>query len=224
MTQVHVQPLGQRRASLHGPTSWASLRHHVATWGRYALGVFCVALLCVDVATNNWEVIDFIGDAKHLLTPLLTIQRPDDMATQFIFPDDASPGHVSTVGQFMLNVSLAQIQARDSRTFILGMGFHRIDNHANDICGRLVQVYPIADPNATSVRLGSVVDSITFVGGNGLSHGFRDMAATANAAVGMNETQLRARGYTPARHGTDLRLTTPLSIPPPHQASTTTVS
>ncbi|RHY35606.1 hypothetical protein DYB25_014178 [Aphanomyces astaci] len=102
------------------------------------------------------------------------------------------------------------------------MGSHTIEDSANDICGRLVQSYPVNNPNATSVQLGSVVDGITFMRDTALKKGFRD--TSSDAATGMKETQLRALGYVPARHGTDLRLTAPLVLPPPGQATAGSVS
>ncbi|RHY41853.1 hypothetical protein DYB38_004219 [Aphanomyces astaci] len=220
MAQVHVMPFNE--SVRRSPSGYGQYIQVIATWGKVALGVFCLALLCMDVAMNNWDIIDYIGDAKHLLTPLLTIESPDEIAAQFAFPHGASTLHVSTIGQFMINTSLAQIQAQDSHSFILSMGSHTIEDSTNDICGRLVQSYPVNDPNATSVQLGSVVDGITFMRDTALKNGFRD--TSSDAATGMKETQLRALGYVPARHGTDLRLTAPLVLPPPGQATAGSVS
>ncbi|KAF0716422.1 hypothetical protein AaE_011100 [Aphanomyces astaci] len=222
MAQVHVMPFNE--SVRRSPSGYGQYIQVIATWGKVALGVFCLALLCMDVAMNNWDIIDYIGDAKHLLTPLLTIESPDEIAAQFAFPHGASTLHVSTIGQFMINTSLAQIQAQDSHSFILSMGSHTIEDSANDICGRLVQSYPVNDPNATSVQLGSVVDGITFVRDTALTHWLGNTQSSPQATDGMNETQLRALGYVPARHSTDLRLTAPLVLPPPGQVTAGSVS
>ncbi|RHY29852.1 hypothetical protein DYB32_004794 [Aphanomyces invadans] len=188
------------------------------------LSYMCILLLVVDVISNNWEVIDYIANAKHLLTPLLDVNSPTDMLAQYSFPEMASPLRASKVGRFMINSSFASIQARDSSTFMLGTTTHDIVGKANDICGQLVDKYPITDLNATTMQLGSVVDSITFIRGNVLSHWFGDSKTAPRATTSMNETQLRAMGYAPGRLSTDLRLTTPVAIPPPGQNTTASIS
>ncbi|ETV90203.1 hypothetical protein H310_14959 [Aphanomyces invadans] len=188
------------------------------------LGYLCTILLVVDVCGNNWELIDYVGDAKHLLTPLLTVAEFDQIGHAFVFPVGNAPDHVSQVGQFMMNTSLAQIQARDSDTYILGTTMHPIQDSVNDICGHLVSSYPLPSANATSVRLGNVADGISFVRGTALSHWFSDTRSAPPADQGMNETQLRAMGYGPVRHGTDLRLTTHVAVPRPGEIVTTSIS
>ncbi|RHY24369.1 hypothetical protein DYB32_009870 [Aphanomyces invadans] len=188
------------------------------------LGLACVFLLCVDMLCNNWEVIDYVGNAKHLLTPLLTIPTTSKLIHQFAFPRHASPAQVSQIGQFMINTTLAHVQTRDSHTYILGTTKHLVKNSDNDICGQLVSSYPVRNPAAAAVQLGSVADFITFVRGDALTHWFGDTQTSPRATTGMNETQLRALGYIPARHGTDLRLTAAVALPPSGQPTAATVA
>ncbi|RHY90927.1 hypothetical protein DYB35_003736 [Aphanomyces astaci] len=206
------------------PSSHLTLISQWAKVAKVALGVFCTFLLVVDVSSNNWELIDYVGDAKHLLTPLLAIDSVDTMQDRFTFCDGGAPSDMSQIGQFHINISLAQIQARDSNTFILGTTKHLIQDRANDICGQIVQSYPIKDPTAKSVRLGTVDDGITFARGTALTHWLGNTLSSPQATDGMNETQLRALGYVPARHSTDLRLMTPLVLPPPGQVTAGSVS
>ncbi|RHY07594.1 hypothetical protein DYB25_008166 [Aphanomyces astaci] len=206
------------------PSSHLTLISQWAKVAKVALGVFCTFLLVVDVSSNNWELIDYVGDAKHLLTPLLAIDSVDTMQDRFTFCDGGAPSDMSQIGQFHINISLAQIQARDSNTFILGTTKHLIQDRANDICGEIVQSYPIKDPTAKSVRLGTVDDDITFARGTALTHWLGNTQSLPQATDGMNETQLRALGYVPARHSTDLRLMTPLVLPPPGQVTAGSVS
>ncbi|RHY05121.1 hypothetical protein DYB25_008669 [Aphanomyces astaci] len=222
-----------RSASISSEVGWANIVPAKATksklyqWskagGQQVLGKLCLVLLVIDVISNNWAIIDYVGDAKHLLTPMLDLNTPEAMLDQYAFPSNESPALMSKVGRFMVNTSFAHIQARGSHTFMLGTTVHPIHDSVNDICGQLVQTYPIKDPNATTVQLGNVLDSVTFIRGNALTHWFSDTNSARQATKGMNETQLRAMGYTPGRHSTDLRLTTPLVLPPPGQVTTGSV-
>ncbi|KAF0685251.1 hypothetical protein As57867_022743, partial [Aphanomyces stellatus] len=184
---------------------------HVTKYVQVILGTICVVLLCIDIVANNWELIDFVGDAQHLKTPLLDSRSIDDLDTNFVFPITASPVNISRVGRFMLECTIEAVTKRDNSAYFLNMGDFLIQDARNDICRTLVQTYPV---NATTtigsaVRLGVVVDDITFIRGSTLGRLFGTDSATP-AAIGSNASTLTAMGYVPGRVDTDMRLTTPL--------------
>ncbi|KAH9098974.1 hypothetical protein LEN26_016468 [Aphanomyces euteiches] len=181
-------------------------------------GVACALLLCVDVFANNWELINYVGNAKHFLTPLLDVVSVDDIEVDYVFPVGASPNQVSKIGRFMLDSSLAQILNRDGTSYYLSLGSFKVLDSRNDNCGQMVATYliPNASVNST-VRIGTVVDGITYIRGNMLSHWFSDTYSQPWALPGSNDATLRALNYLPARAMTDMRVTVPLVVPPPGQ-------
>ncbi|KAH9123863.1 hypothetical protein AeMF1_005272 [Aphanomyces euteiches] len=181
-------------------------------------GVACALLLCVDVFANNWELINYVGNAKHFLTPLLDVVSVDDIEVDYVFPVGASPNQVSKIGRFMLDSSLAQILNRDGTSYYLSLGSFKVLDSRNDNCGQMVATYliPNASVNST-VSVGNVRDSITYIRGNTLSHRFSDTYSQPWALPGSNDATLRALNYLPARAMTDMRVTVPLVVPPPGQ-------
>ncbi|KAG9401097.1 hypothetical protein AC1031_009855 [Aphanomyces cochlioides] len=178
----------------------------------------CAVLLCVDVFGNNWELINYVGNGKKFLTPLLDVESTDDMEVDYAFPVGASPNQVSKIGRFMLDTTLTQILNRDGTSYFLSLGSFKILDSRNDNCGQMVATYPIPNASVNStVRVGNVKDSITYIRGNTLSHWFSDTKTLPLAPPGSNDATLRAMNYVPARVMTDMRLTVPLVVPPPGQ-------
>ncbi|KAF0711949.1 Aste57867_4971 [Aphanomyces stellatus] len=185
---------------------------HVAKSVQLVLGAFCVALLCIDIVANNWELIDFLGDARHFMTPLLDTESLDAMNANFAFPTKMSPTTISRVGRSMVDFTITAVKMRDSSTYFLNMGDFLIQDATNDICGTLTKTYPV---NATTtigsaVRLGVVVDGVTYIRGDTLSRAFG--ADSTPAVAGSNASTLTAMGYIPGRDNADMRLTTPLML------------
>ncbi|CAK4286296.1 unnamed protein product [Aphanomyces euteiches] len=177
-------------------------------------GFGCAVLLCVDVFGNNWELINYIGNGKKFLTPLLDVESIDEMEVEYAFPVGASPNQVSKIGRFMLDTTLTQILNRWS--YYLSLGSFKILDSRNDNCRQMVATYPIPNASVNStVRVGNVRDSITYIRGNTLSHWFSDTKTQPLAPPGSNDATLQAMNYVPARALTDMRLTVPLVVPPP---------
>ncbi|KAF0711951.1 Aste57867_4973 [Aphanomyces stellatus] len=186
---------------------------HGAKTVQFFLGIFCLLLLCIDILANNWELIDYVGNARRFMTPLLDAETVDDIDANFVFPTNMSPNNISRVGRFMVDSTLTAVKMRDSSTYFLSMGNFLIQDATNDICGTLAKVYPV---NATTtigsvVRLGVVIDGITYIRGDTLSRVFGSTSTPATTA-GSNDSTLTAMGYIPGRVNADMRLTPPLVL------------
>src|SRR4051812_21736149 len=70
-----------------------------------AVGLFAAFLVVIDVWYNNWELINFMGNAQYLLTPILNHPTLNDVSTSFAFPKEASPAIMSEAGRYQLNAS-----------------------------------------------------------------------------------------------------------------------
>ncbi|KAF0714525.1 Aste57867_3833 [Aphanomyces stellatus] len=180
---------------------------------KFSSGIFCILLLCIDILANNWELIDYVGNTRRFMTPLLDATRVDDIDANFAFPTNMSPNNISRVGRFMVDSTLTAVKMRDSSTYFLSMGNFLIQDATNDICGTLAKVYPV---NATTtigsvVRLGVVIDGITYIRGDTLSRVFGSTSTLATTA-GSNDSTLTAMGYIPGRVNADMRLTPPLVL------------
>ncbi|KAF0703834.1 Aste57867_7512 [Aphanomyces stellatus] len=205
-------------------SSSVRIPHHLdtlRTWLLWLAGNFCVLLICLDVLTNNWELINYVGDGLQLLTPALGVATFDDVQAQFVFSatPGASPSTMGKVSRFMTDTFLSQINTRDGTSYYLSLGSYVIQDANNDICGVLAQLYTVNASNPT-VRLGYSTDGVTFIRGNTLTHWFGTTMSDPQAPTGANVSTLATMGYTPAKVTTDLRLTTPIPIP----ASSTTAA
>ncbi|RHZ39344.1 hypothetical protein DYB31_008867 [Aphanomyces astaci] len=200
--------------SMQQPMSRPTLIHVVSNavaWFGTCLSVVCAALVAVDIVGNNWELNDFVGNAKHFTTPLLDTTTRDSVGSMYAFPALSSPAAISNVGKFMLDMVLDQVH-NPGKYYLLTMSSFVILNDANDICGRLKGSYPVdAAVNAT-VRLGTIQDEVTFVRGTTLSHVFGSTTTAPRAPPGAPSSTLDAMGYTPARVGLDMRFTTAIPV------------
>ncbi|KAF0703829.1 Aste57867_7507 [Aphanomyces stellatus] len=219
--QLSVAP-SSHKLSNNMKQPFSCLRHLQTLRTRllWLAGNFCALLICLDVITNNWELINYVGDGLQLLTPFLDLDTFDDVQAQYVFATAASPATMSKVGRFMTDTVASQITTMDGSSYYLSLGSYLIQDSNNDICGALAQTYPLP-PNATdnkrdttmpSVRLGYSVDSITFIRGNTLTHWLGTTLTDPKAPAGSNASTLASMGYVPAKTSTDLRLTTPVPI------------
>ncbi|KAF0711952.1 Aste57867_4974 [Aphanomyces stellatus] len=101
---------------------------HTAKTVQFFPRIFCILLLCIDILANNWELIDYVGNARRFVTPHLGADTVDVIDANFI-------------------------KMRDSSTYFLSMGNFLIQDATNDTCGTLAIVYPV---NATTT-IGSAV-------------------------------------------------------------------
>ncbi|RHY46841.1 hypothetical protein DYB30_013438 [Aphanomyces astaci] len=187
--------------------SWGS------TYFQRALSTMSVFFVCFDVVMNNWEVINYIGNANYLLTPLINIPSPELLAQHFQFPTYANLESLSEVGQFMVSYVLDSSYIRDTTDYVLTAGAHLIDSDTNNICGTLVQTYPLPPLNAPTMRLGVVFNRMQLIRGNTLDTFFT--ADELPPPPDANHTTLAYLGFIPARMDVDMRLTTSVAIPPP---------
>ncbi|KAH9127527.1 hypothetical protein AeMF1_002192 [Aphanomyces euteiches] len=176
-------------------------------------GAFAAFLVIVDVVYNNWELINYLGNAQYLLTPLLNHPSLVDVAASYAFPKEASPVLLSEAGRFQLNDTITAAFGRNPDYYFLTAGGHLIQDASYDICGALAESYPNVSATAATVNLGVVTNSLFYVRGTTLSN-FFGMTATDVAPPKSNDATLTALGYAPARLDTDMKLTTPLAIPP----------
>ncbi|KAF0703833.1 Aste57867_7511 [Aphanomyces stellatus] len=221
--QLSVAPSSGKIWSNHKqPIAYLNLLQTLRTNLLWLAGTFFAILICLDVITNNWELINYVGDSLQLLTPFLDVNTFDDIESQYVFASAASPTTMSKIGRFMTNKLASQINTMDGSSYYLSLGSYLIRDTNNDICGALAQTYPLP-VNATpagrtqnvsipSVRLGYSADGITFIRGNTLTHWFGTTLTDPQAPAGSKASALTGIGYVPAKTYTDLRLTTPVPI------------
>ncbi|CAK5180852.1 unnamed protein product [Aphanomyces euteiches] len=199
------------------PSSWDSMAHSALKYITKTINAFAIFLVVVDILGNNWELHDFTGDAKHFRVPLLSTKSRSQLESGYVFPTLASPSSVSNVGRFMIDNTIEQVHCDNGTFYAITMNSFPIIHPDNDICGRLVNVYPVNTVDGGKIRLGTVEDQITFVRGNTLSHLFGDTDSVPPAPPGTNASVLTDMGYLPARAGLDMRLTTAIPVPRPGQ-------
>ncbi|KAF0699217.1 Aste57867_10182 [Aphanomyces stellatus] len=219
-----AKPAGTKHSSIVPSKTQAAFRVAIQ-YATTALGAFCAFLVAVDIVGNNWELNHFVGDAKHLFTPLLNIYNASQLLESFAFPAAWSPDAVSNVGRFMVTTTIDRVHDDTSTFYHLTLSQHLVQNAANDICGTLAKTYAI--PNASigaNVNLGTIQDQITCIRGNAITHMFGSTMTDPKAALGDNYTTLSEMGYVPGRVGLDMRLTTAIQVPPPGQLITTNVT
>ncbi|RHY16362.1 hypothetical protein DYB32_010652 [Aphanomyces invadans] len=177
------------------------------------LGLTSVFFVGFDVIMNNWELINYLGNSNYLLTPLINLAEPSELSRTFAFPDLANVESMSEGGMFLIHYIMDSCYIRDPTDYVLTAGAHYIDSAANGICGTLVQSYPLP-PNTTSttMNLGVVYNYMQLVRGNTLDNYFTapDEPPPPNASY----RDLAYLGFIPARVDVDMRLTTPVEIPP----------
>ncbi|RHY29659.1 hypothetical protein DYB32_004969 [Aphanomyces invadans] len=198
--------LTKRPSKLHATAS-TTLRFLVLV-----VSVSCSLLVVIDIVGNNWELNDFMGNAKHFLTPLLTTHSIDDLVEMYAFPTTASPWVASNGGRYMINAAIGQAHDTDGLHYHLTLGSHTIDTPENDICNQLVNTYPLVNTTTPTVRLGAIEDHVTFIRGSTLTHLFDDSATAPRGHTGDNASTLAALGYVPGRVGLDMRLTTAIPL------------
>ncbi|KAF0699216.1 Aste57867_10181 [Aphanomyces stellatus] len=208
-----VTQAGVNRRQHHGWLAFAS--EHV----KVVLSAFCAFLVAVDIVGNNWELNNFVGDAKHLYTPLMNINTTDQLVSSFYFPAGWSPLTTSNVGRWMIQTAIDQVHDSARSVYHLTMSQHLIQDPTNDVCGTLAKTYILTNATVGSVvHLGTVEDHISFIRGNTLTHLFGSTTSDPEASAGDNATTLTAMGYVPGRVGLDMHLTTSVQVPPPGQS------
>ncbi|CAK4077637.1 unnamed protein product [Aphanomyces euteiches] len=188
-----------------------------------AVGLFAAFLVVIDVWYNNWELINYMGNAQYLLTPLLNHPSLNDVAASYAFPKEASPALMSEAGRFQLNESISIAYTRDPVYYFLTAGGHLIQDASYDICGAIAKSYPNVNASLGTVSLGVVANTMFYVRGTTLSN-FFGTTSTAVVPPKANDSTLTAYGYAPARLDSDMKLTTPLVIPPNGVNITTNVT
>ncbi|KAF0712656.1 hypothetical protein As57867_004724, partial [Aphanomyces stellatus] len=185
----------------------------LTAWIEYVLGYVVVVLLAVDIFANNWQLIDYIGDGRHFMTPLINSPTVDAVEAKYYFPKQMAPSTVSQVGRYMVKAAVDAVAADGASSFVLALGNFLIQDANNDICGTLARTYPLNNTVTigSSVVLGVVVDTLTYMRGNAFAQ-FFGTADPNVAAVGSNHSVLLDMGYLPGRVNTDMRLTTPLVV------------
>ncbi|RLO08329.1 hypothetical protein DYB28_003890 [Aphanomyces astaci] len=201
----------------------------MAKYGPPAVKLFvsamCVALVTVDVTTNNWEIIDVIGNGNTLLTPLLNVDSSDDLASEHSFPVGRGVESTSTVGIFMLNYTMRKMNLRDNSMYVLTGDDFLIDGPLNDICSTLKKTYqlPTNQTNVGStVKLATIKDSIQYIRGTAITNLLYGLGTPPPATTQHDE--LISMGFMPARTDLDLRVTTGVVVPPVGTTSYTNVT
>ncbi|KAF0703832.1 Aste57867_7510 [Aphanomyces stellatus] len=217
-TMTPIEP--QSNVQVKGPMAPSATKIVLLSLGNYtafALGGLCAFLVVVDIIGNNWELNKFVGDAKHLFTPLLNINTTDDLLRHFCFPADLSPLSASNIGRWMVQTVVDQVHD-NTNYYHLTMSQHLIQDPTNNVCGPLAKTYILKSAAIGSVvHLGTVEDQITFIRGNTLTHLFGSTKTDPQASAGDNATVLAVMGYVPGRVGLDMHLTTSVQVPPPSQ-------
>ncbi|ETW05428.1 hypothetical protein H310_03193 [Aphanomyces invadans] len=190
-------------------------------------GILCASLLTIDVFANNWEIMNYVGNGRHFLTPLLDVDTVDALEARYSFPPMKSPNGVSKVGRYMIEFALAQLLDEDGAAYVLSMGSFAVHDASSNLCGSLVQTYPViatAISKNNSIRVGTIKDGVTYIRGNTLTHWFGSTLTAPQAVPGTDDDDLRAMGYVPGRSYTDMRVTTPLPLSSPRQLIALNVS
>ncbi|KAF0699219.1 Aste57867_10184 [Aphanomyces stellatus] len=226
---AHVEPTGSGNIMRKSAASVASFRIMPSSSWRASLAIgttsvalivghFAALLVVLDVVGNNWELNHYVDDAKHFFTPLFNVNDTDTLARTVTFPKSMSPLSIGNVGRHMIATTINQAHDEENRYYHLTAGEHTIVSPTNDICGTIAKSYPMGDAaiNAT-VRLGTVLDTISFFRGTALTNVFGSTLTDPGGVTGDNSTQLIALGYTAGRVTLDLRLMTAIQVPPPGQ-------
>ncbi|CAK4635257.1 unnamed protein product [Aphanomyces euteiches] len=179
------------------------------------LGAFGAFLVIIDVSLNNWEINHFLGNAQYFITPVANLPSLHAIKSHYAFPNEASLEDLSEVSEFMMNHSISTATDHDGSHYLLTAGSYAILDAANDICGNLVQTYPMENVTESipgTIRLATVSDKLEYVRGNLFEYMFGG-ADTRPAPTNATHAVLTDLGYTPTRMDCDMRLTTPIEVP-----------
>ncbi|KAF0699220.1 Aste57867_10185 [Aphanomyces stellatus] len=219
-TNEGIKPPRRASSSLRlGSSTWRLALALVVAYVTSIVGVFAALLVVVDVTSNNWEFNHYVGDAKHFFTPLFNVNDTGALLRSVVFPTTMSPASINNVGLRMLATTIEQAHDKDNRYYHLTAGEHSIVNPTNDICGTIAKTYPMGDAAAinTTVRLGTVLDTVSYFRGTALTNFFGSTLTDPWGVPGNNSTQLINLGYTVGRAILDLRLVTAIQVPLPGQ-------
>ncbi|EQC24833.1 hypothetical protein SDRG_17278, partial [Saprolegnia diclina VS20] len=199
----------------NGPTSYVVQvkppRARVAKLLRHfdmLLGLVVILLVAIDSVTNNWAINDYIGDAYAFLTPLATVSHASDLTAQYSFPVASGLDDVSKIGFWMINHTVHAMVTKSPDVYFISVGSFPL-SASIDQCKMLVATYPFDMAASSTAYLGVASNTVTYYKGSALSHLFTtEMRANAS----MQDDTLQSLGYAPGRTGTDMRLTTGVSV------------
>ncbi|OQS01521.1 hypothetical protein ACHHYP_00674 [Achlya hypogyna] len=172
----------------------------------YAVGLLVVLLVAIDAISNNWALIDFIGDGNDFITPVANVANASDLVNHYTFRPERSLATVSSVGLWMLNYAVTNLGLLGNNIYLLNTGTYTTVPETPDICARFTGAYPIDIAKGNPVKLAVALDLITFLRGNALSIAFTDTSTANLANRTMGSAALNALGYEAARIAADLRL------------------
>ncbi|KDO19231.1 hypothetical protein SPRG_15257 [Saprolegnia parasitica CBS 223.65] len=170
------------------------------------IGLVVILLVAVDAISNNWAVINFVGNGNEFITPVANIDAAPDLVNSYTFLPGRDLQSLSSVGMWMANDTVANLGRLGSNVYVLSADTYALDS-STDLCSRFSGTYPI-DLAATNnaIKLGITYDLITFLRGNAITIATTHEASANLGNSSMGSGMLRHLGYAAARIATDLRL------------------
>ncbi|KAG9411041.1 hypothetical protein AC1031_016693 [Aphanomyces cochlioides] len=128
----------------------------VTPWIGTTFGLVTLTLILLDSISNNWAILDFVGNAAHFRTAVANVQTSKDLASIYNFPNEFGIANLSKVG-FWMNDYSVQSMASNS------------PDGALETCSSFAKTYSnVSNP----VSLGTAEDGVTFLRGDAVSHAF----------------------------------------------------
>ncbi|EQC38834.1 hypothetical protein SDRG_03792 [Saprolegnia diclina VS20] len=173
----------------------------------HVVGLVVILLVAIDAISNNWAVIDYVGNGNEFIAPVANVGDAPDLVNAYTFLPGRDLQSLSSVGLWMANYTVSNLGRLGSNIYVLSADTYALD-HSNDLCSRFSGIYPM-DLGRTNnvVKLGITYDLITYLRGNAVTIASTDEASANLGNASMGSGMLHHLGYAAARIAADLRLT-----------------
>ncbi|OQR85087.1 hypothetical protein ACHHYP_12296 [Achlya hypogyna] len=175
------------------------------------VGIVVILLVAIDSVANNWAINDYVGDGYTFLTPIAKVTHASDLAAQYRFARGGSLDDISNIGFWMVNFSVNAMVTKSNDVYVASVGSFPLTT-AMDQCAIFKATYPFDVGATPTARLAIASNTVSFYRGNALTHLFTGDRDTNLGNTSMTSAQLNALGYTAGRTGTDMRLTTGITV------------
>ncbi|OQR95165.1 hypothetical protein THRCLA_07999 [Thraustotheca clavata] len=207
-----VMPIGPATKGVIFKSGLPATSQNIIRYIDILIGMCIILLVAVDSVVNNWVINDFVGDGYAFLTPIATVQNADQLQQEYQFASHSGLIDLSNIGYWMINTTVSALSAKSDSIFVLSVGWFTSAPESADQCKIFQATYPFDISQTPVAHLGVVSNSVTYIRGNAATHIFRNDLTENLAKAPIDSTGLDALGYVPGRIGTDMRLTTGISL------------
>ncbi|KAH9186607.1 hypothetical protein AeNC1_011413, partial [Aphanomyces euteiches] len=141
--------------------------------------------------SNNWAILDFLGNAAQFRTPVENVQTSKDLASIYNFPSELGIANLSKVGFWMNDYSVQTMASNSPDVYLITVGSFTV-TQTLETCSSFAKRYS----NVTNtVSLGIAEEAVTFLRGDAVSHTFTSDLTTNVPNDSSTRRQILEMGY-----------------------------